>query len=79
MILDHLEEVQSLSPGEKAILAGELLDELNAPALTAAQDQALLSVLNERYESYLAEPSSGRSWEAIKESLRDKTGASWQK
>jgi putative addiction module component (TIGR02574 family) len=79
VILDTLGDVQALSPGEKAILAQELLDELNAPLLSESQDKALLSVLNERYESYLADPASGRSREEVKEGLRDQTDATWQK
>lgn len=79
MILDTLPDVQKLTPEEKTPLAEELLDELNAPKLSDDQDKAILEVLNERMEAYRAGNMTGSSWSEVRERLRVKTGASWQK
>lgn len=54
MVLETLPEVQSLSRSDKEALASELLDELHAPETTDSQDAALLELLDQRYQAYLA-------------------------
>tara|TARA_Y100001934_G_scaffold273522_1_gene363980 strand:- start:347 stop:502 length:156 start_codon:yes stop_codon:yes gene_type:complete len=51
MILDTLPEVESLSDEKKLILTQELLDELHAPEVSPEQDEAVLEVLNARFEA----------------------------
>lgn len=79
MILETLPNVQSLSADEKAILAQELLDELNAPAVSVDQEAAILDVLNRRFEDYRRNASEGSSWGDVRARLKEKTGASWRK
>jgi putative addiction module component (TIGR02574 family) len=79
MVLDTLPAVKALSDEQKSILTQELLDELNAPQVSDECELALLEMLNARYEAYSMDPSTASSWEAVKERLRQKTGASWQR
>ncbi|MGB0580624.1 MAG: addiction module protein [Limisphaerales bacterium] len=79
MVLETLPEVKSLSAEQKLILTQELLDELHAPAMSPEQDQAILEVLDARFEAYQADPSTGSTWQEVRARLREKTGASWQK
>jgi len=79
MILETLPDVQLLSEDEKAVLAEELLDELNAPKLLPDQERAILDVLNERFEAFRSGKIAGSSWAEVRARLQEKTGASWQK
>lgn len=78
MILETLPDVQKLSKEEKTLLAEELLDDLNAPTVSGAQERAMLEVLNERMEAYRQDRDTGSSWTEAKKRLQRETGASWE-
>jgi len=79
MILETLPEVKSLSDEHKLLLAQELLDELHAPAVSPEQDQAILEVLDARYEAFVTGSTAAAPWSEARDRLREKTGASWRK
>lgn len=78
MIIETLPDVQTLSKSDKEVLARELLDELNAPETSPAQDSAMLELLNQRYEAYISGVETTSSWKDVQARLKKKTGASWQ-
>ena len=79
MIIEKFPEIRALTHEEMAILTQELLNELNAPACSDAQEQSILEVLNQRFEEFQRDPESASSWSEVQERLQAKTGVAWQK
>ncbi len=69
MITDQVPGISKLSPQEKWILAAELWDEVFEELTAIPESDAQRVVVKDRWESYLADPDSGSSWEEIKAKL----------
>lgn len=78
IILETLPEVRSLSAEEKMVLTQELLDELHAPVASEKRDQAILEVLDARYEALREDPSTAEPWENVRRRLQERTQAPWR-
>ncbi|MEM9480985.1 MAG: addiction module protein [Verrucomicrobiota bacterium] len=69
MILEKIPEISKLSPRDKYILANELWDEVEASQSSIPFDDAMVELLEKRYEEYLSDPTKVISWEDLKAKL----------
>ena len=71
MIIEKIPEIQKLRLVEKAQLANELIDQLDAD-LKVAGDEGHLAILEERRKFFEANPESATDWESLKLELKAK-------
>ncbi len=71
MIIEKIPEIQKLRLVEKAQLANELIDQLDAD-FEVAGDEGHLEILEERRKLFEANPESATDWESLKLELKAK-------
>lgn len=69
MISESIPELKKLSPKEKLILATELWEEFRDSDEDHEVNEALLKVLQKRFEAYRDDPSAAVTWEDFKKRL----------
>lgn len=67
MVTDSIPQLKALSLAKKRRLISELIDDVFGQPVA---DRALAEALATRVEHYRKNPSSGRSWNAVKARLR---------
>jgi hypothetical protein len=71
MIIEKIPEIQKLRLVEKAQLANELIDQLDAE-LEISGDEGHLEILEERRKLFEVDPDSATDWNTIKLELKQK-------
>lgn len=70
MILERIPEIMKLTKAEQAELFGELGDLLAHDDAWDELSPEILAELDRRMEEYRCDPSTGRTWEQVKENRR---------
>jgi putative addiction module component (TIGR02574 family) len=66
MIAETIPQIQGLTPREKLILVGELLEQFEEAPQDTPQNEAIVRLLDARMADYEKNPDSAISWEDFK-------------
>ncbi len=70
MIVERIPEIGNLTPREKYILATELWEEIEANEGAIPLDDAVVQLLEQRHQEYLADPAKVVAWSEVKKKMQ---------
>lgn len=74
MVIERLPEVQALSLAEKAVLAGELWELVEAQPSSFPVRPEIVELLEQRWQHHLQHPEEASPWSEVRERLHRAIG-----